>query len=338
MRKRGALALMAMTAVLAFAGCKKEEKTNVYDYITLGQYKGIEVSLETGEVTDENIDARIDRILKENQEFIEVERASVEGDKVNIDVTGEVAGAIDDGFTSEGYDIILGSGVYIMDGFQENLYNLVPGQEVEFKLIVPDNFSSQELVGQEVTFRVTVNSVMEGTIPELNDEFVSKVSEVDTVDAFREYIKEVLTTEIEMNSENYKKSQVLTAVLDNSEVIQYPEGSVEKQIEEINEKYNVYATLQEISVDEYIQKNFGNTVQVYAEELVKEELILAAIQEEEKITLTDAEYKEKLPAFAEKYAGMDADVFEDTYGVETIKQAMLWDKIIDFLVENAVFK
>ena len=110
----------------------------------------------------------------------------------------------------------------------------------------------------------------------------------------------------------------------------------EKQIEEIGEKYNVYATLQEMTVDEYIQENFGDTVQAYAEELVKQELVLEAIQKEEKLTLSDAEYKEKLSVFAELYSGMDAETFESNYGKETIKQAMLWDKSIEFLVENAI--
>lgn len=336
MKKRGALVLLTLTAVLAFSGCKKEEKQNPFDYVSLGQYKGVEISLETSEVTEEEVDARIATILKTNQEFVEVDRSSLEGDQVNISVTGEIDGKINDGFTSEGYDILLGSDIYVMEGFVENLYDRRAGEQINFTLTIPASFQEQAFIGKEITFHVTVNSVKEAVIPELNDEFVAKVSEYSTVDEYKEYIKEGLIAEKEASSENYAKAEVLAVVMENANVIKFPEGAVEKQIEEIGEKYNVYATLQEMTVDEYIQENFGDTVQAYAEELVKQELVLEAIQKEEKLTLSDAEYKEKLPVFAELYSGMDAETFESNYGEETIKQAMLWDKSIEFLVENAI--
>lgn len=338
MKKRRTVVLLSLAATLAFFGCKKEVKENPLDYVTLGQYKGVEVQMETGDVTEEEVDVRIATILKANQLFQQVERASMQGDQVNINVKGEINGAINDGFTANGYDILLGSDIYVMEGFVENLLNRKAGEQIDFTLTIPSTFSEVALIGKEVTFHVTINSVKEAITPELNDEFVAKVSEYTTVEEYKESIREALVAEKQASSENYIKAEVLEAVMKNAQVKQYPEGAIENQVKEIGEKYNVYATLQEISVEEYIQKNFGDTVQAYAEELVKEELVLEAIQKEEKITLSDDEYKEKLPAFAEKYSSMEADAFEETYGVETIKQAMLWDKIIDFLVENAVIK
>ena len=338
MKKRGALTLIALTAVLAFAGCKKEEKMNPFDYVTLGQYKGVEITLDNTDVTDEEIDTRINKILNENLEYNEVSRSSQEGDKLKINITGEVDGKVNDGFTSNDYELVLNNQIHIMDGFVENLYDVEPGKEVEFTVTVPETFLTQDLIGKDVDFKVKVSSVSEPKTPELTDEFVAKVSEKTTVDEFRDYVKETLESEKEAALENSKKIAALDTAISNATIISYPEGAVDDQIAEIQEKYQVYASMQNITVDQYIENNYGDTVQAYAEELVKQELVLAAIQKQEKISISNSEYKEKLPEFAEKYSLMSAETFEENYGKETIKQAMLWDKTMDFLVDNAIVK
>lgn len=338
MKKRGALALIALTAVLAFAGCKKEEKTNPFDYITLGQYKGVEITLENTDVTDEEVDARINKILNENLEYNEVSRTSKEGDKLIINVTGEIDGKVNDGFTSNDYELVLNSDIHIMEGFVDNLYDVDSSRDLEFTLTVPETFSTQTLVGKEVDFKVSISSVKEPKVPELTDDFVAKVSDKKTVDEFKTYVKEALETEKATALEDSKKVEALKATIDNATIVKYPEGAIDKQVAEIEDKYKVYASMQSITVDEYIQNYFGDTVQAYAEELVKQELVLAAIQKQEKISISNAEYKEKLPDFAAKYSIMSAETFEENYGKEAIKQAMLWDKTMDFLVDNAIVK
>lgn len=338
MKKKSALIMLAITVLIAFAGCSKKEESEVFqpnDYITLGEYKGIDVTVPGEEVTDEKIEARIFQMLQEQQEYVEVSRSSKNGDMMNIAVTGEIDGELNDGFTSESADVVLGDGVFIMEGFAEKLYEKEAGNELEFTLTVPESFSETDLIGKDVTFHVTVKSVKEQAIPELSDELIAKISDYSTIEEYKEYVKGVLAAEIDAKLENEKRAAVLSAVMENVVVISYPEGSVEEQVAGIEEKYNVYASLQEKTVEEYILENYGDTVQAYAEELVKEELVLEAIKKAEGIKVTNAEYKEKLPEFAKKYSMMDADAFESTYGEESIKQAMLWDKTINFLIENA---
>lgn len=338
MKKRGALALVALTAVLAFTGCKKEEKTNPFDYVTLGQYKGIEITLDNTDVTDEEIETRITKILNENLDYNEVSRASMEGDKLKVNISGKVDGKTNDGFTSTDYELVLNSSVHIMQGFVENLYDLEAGQEKEFTVTVPENFANQELVGKDVEFTVNVSSVKEPKTPELTDDFGAKIAGKESVDEFKTYVKETLEKEKAEKLENSKKVNALQGAIDNATIIKYPDGAVEEQVAEIQEKYQVYASMQNITVDEYIQKSYGDTVQAYAEDLVKQELVLSAIQKQEKISISNSEYKEKLPAFAEKYSIMSEEAFEQNFGKETIKKAMLYDKTMDFLVENAVIK
>lgn len=329
--------LLALTSVLAFSGCKKEEKVeDEVQYVTLGEYKGIEITKVSDEVTEDEVYARITTILEEHKEFVDVlDRESKDGDLINIDVTGEVGGIVEDGFTSEEFDIELGSGIYVMEGFAEHLLGVEAGEELDFDLTVPDSFSDATLIGQEVSLHVIVNSVKYGMTPELTDELVAEISDLSTVEEYQNYIREQLSEEKISTNQNNQKKELLAAVMKNATILQYPEGAIDKQIAEINDKYKTYATLQNITVEEYIQKYYGDTVEAYAEELVNEELVLNAIQKAEKITVSDSYYKEKLPEFAEKYAAMKAEDFEASYGKDTIKKAMLWDKTIQFLLDNA---
>ena len=147
--------------------------------ITLGEYKGIPVTVTEPTVTDEEVDAQIQQLLNSSAEYLEVDREAQLGDQVNIDYKGMKDGVAFDGGTAEGYDLVLGSNSFI-DGFESGLVGAKKGEEVTLNLTFPDPYQNNpDLAGQAVVFEVKVNNVKEKTVPELTDDFVAKVSPED---------------------------------------------------------------------------------------------------------------------------------------------------------------
>ena len=157
--------------------------------VTLAEYKGVTVNVSPAEVTDEEVENRIQSVLSQNQEEVEVDRAAEDGDVVNIDYTGYQDGEEFVGGSAEGEDLTLGSGSMI-DGFEEGMWDLRRETQRSLTLTFPEDYREQALAGQEVVFDMTVNSVKEKRDPELTDEFVQSISDYQTVDEYREGIRQ----------------------------------------------------------------------------------------------------------------------------------------------------
>ena len=161
------------------AGCPSAEVTK------LGNYKGVEVKRESTEVTDEEVDQKIQSILDANPEYVEITDSPAQnGDTVDIDYVGMKDGVAFDGGTAQGYKLELGSGTFI-DGFEDGLVGASVGQELSLNLTFPENYGNSDLAGQAVVFDVTVNAIEEKKDAVLDDNFVQRVSDFKTVDEFR---------------------------------------------------------------------------------------------------------------------------------------------------------
>ena len=161
MRKIGKLCLCGLAAALLLAGCSAGTDGEEYlGTVALAEYKGVKVNVIPAEVTDEEVENRIQSVLSQNQEEVEVDRAAEDGDVVNIDYTGYQDGEEFVGGSAEGEDLTLGSGSMI-DGFEEGIVGLKKGDTKELTLTFPEDYREQALAGQEVVFDITVNSVKE---------------------------------------------------------------------------------------------------------------------------------------------------------------------------------
>lgn len=336
MRKSSLWAVAALSLTLVLTGCKKEETVDLSQYVELGQYKGVEVTLISADVTEDDINSTIDEVLQANASYAEVDRAATAGDLINIDVTGTVDGKTNDGFTSTGFDLYSGYDNYIMTGFEQNLYGLKAGAETVFDVVVPEGFSTASLVGKTVTFTVKINSVSSLKAPELTEDTVKTISGYETIDEYKAALQEQLAATKAAAVETTKRSDAWKIATDNATVISYPEGSVEEKMTSVENQFSIYAQLNNQTVDEYLQAQIGATLQEYAENMVKQELVLAAIEKAENIKLTSAEYKEKLPEYAAKYNYTSEEDFETKFGKEKIEQSMLWEKIQQFVADQAV--
>ena len=333
MRKKIVAVLLAGMMVLA-AGCGKEGK------ITVGEYKGLALT----SVSQETVDAELQKILESYAELVEVDRAAAEGDTVNINFVGLKDGVAFEGGTDDseaGTDLELGSNSFI-DGFEDGLIGVVAGEKRDLNLTFPENYGNEELNGQAVVFQVTVNAVKEKIVPELTDEFVAE--KYPDYASAAEYMQKLSD---ELNKEAYYE-QVTELVMASSEVTKYNEAEVAEEKQRLIDEYTSYAEyygsyygldtetaimyfLGFESVEAF-QTEMGN----FAYEVVKNSMIIDAIAEAEGIKLTSDIYEEKATEYAESYGYSDLTSFETALGKEIIEQSIFSELVMDFIIENAV--
>lgn len=311
------------------------------DYVTLGEYKGLAVTLNTIDVTEDEIDAEIEYQLSLNDKYVEVTEGTVkEGDVANIDYEGKKDGVAFDGGTAQGYDLTIGSNSFI-DGFEDGLIGVEVGETVDLNLTFPEDYASQDLAGQEVVFTVTVNSIKEPE--ELTDELAAEISEnaYTTVDDYREYIKETLIQGEYDQQENDKLNSLLEQVYANSTINGYPQELVDYQVDTA---YNYYEEQSGMSIEEYLETNgVDMTVDEFRERLVENiqsmldsELIMKAVAETEGIEITDEEFQEYAQKYAEQMGMTSVEEFLAQYSEGEIRISILQDKAVEIIEANAV--
>ena len=305
--------------------------------ITLGEYKGIPVTVTETTVTDEEVDAQIQQLLNSSAEYLEVDREAQLGDQVNIDYKGMKDGVAFDGGTAEGYDLVLGSNSFI-DGFESGLVGAKKGEEVTLNLTFPDPYQNNpDLAGQAVVFEVKVNNVKEKTVPELTDDFVAKVSPEDgTVEKLRENMKAFILEQKQYQIDNQRNTDILNAVIDKSEIV-CATDDVDKNYETQVQYYTNQASMYGLDLATYAslmgmdEEGLKSELRNVARDMTKQEMLLKEIASRENITVTD----EDREALAERYGYDSLESFLETADKEIVDDTALMQKTLDFLVENA---
>ena len=305
--------------------------------ITLGEYKGIPVTVTEPTVTDEEVDAQIQQLLNSSAEYLEVDREAQLGDQVNIDYKGMKDGVAFDGGTAEGYDLVLGSNSFI-DGFESGLVGAKKGEEVTLNLTFPDPYQNNpDLAGQAVVFEVKVNNVKEKTVPELTDDFVAKVSPEDgTVEKLRENMKAFILEQKQYQIDNQRNTDILNAVIDKSEIV-CATDDVDKDDETQVQYYTNQASMYGLDLATYAslmgmdEEGLKSELRNVARDMTKQEMLLKEIASRENITVTD----EDREALAERYGYDSLESFLETADKEIVDDTALMQKTLDFLVENA---
>ena len=220
MKKIALFCLCSLTAIAVLTGCSDSGATGINENLgtaTLAEYKGVKVNVPAPEVTDEEVQQKIDTALSQNPKEVEVDRAAQEGDVVNIDFKGSQDGVEFAGGSAQGQDLELGSGSMI-DGFEDGLMGAKKGDKKELNLTFPENYREESLAGPAVVFEVTVNAVKEKQDAVLDDEFVQGISEYQTVEEYKESIRSDLMEQKEKSADYQIQQTVLQTVVDGSEV------------------------------------------------------------------------------------------------------------------------
>lgn len=278
--------------------------------VTLGEYKNVEVANVSDEVTEEEIDAAIQEEAKKNSREISVDdRATQNGDTVVIDFVGSVDGVEFEGGSATNHSLELGSGQFI-PGFEEQLVGKNLNEEVIVKVTFPEDYHSEELAGKDAEFKVTINGIKYFELPEINDEFASDVSEFETLDAYKEDIKNKLAESKAQTAKNQMHEEALRKVLDAA-VVEIPACMIDSEVDSLVNRTESQFKMYGMTIEDFCNYS-GKTVEEYKESLrpqaeinVKRDLVIEKIAEVEGFEVTEADKEaeyEKLAGYYRKSA------------------------------------
>lgn len=313
--------------------------------VVLGAYKGIEVEKHEYNVTDEMVEAEIDKEREKIASTTEVTgRPVANGDKVNLDYSGSVDGVKFEGGTAENQELTIGSGMFI-PGFEEQMVGMNPGEEKDITVTFPEQYHSEELAGKEAVFHVKVNAIEETILPEADDEFAKDVSEFDTIEELRADKRKKLEEAEAQHAKNLRENELITKACENA-AVEIPEAMIERQMDHILNDIRYRLSMQGISLEDYC-KYTGTSIEDMrkemrgdAEKRVKSQLVLEAISKAEAIEAAADEIEEKLNEYAAQF-GDKAETFKAGLTDEDklyFADQIVLDKTIALLNENAVEK
>ena len=289
---------------------KSEEELHDEESVTLGDYKNLTFSAKEEEVTDAQVETRLKELCAEYPVTIEG-RPAQEGDTANIDYSGTKDGEAFANGTEKGFDLKLGSGTFI-DGFEDGVIGMNVGDEKDLNLKFPDNYGSADLAGQEVVFHVKLNQLKSEADSKVDDDLAKRYYNDDTatLDQLKEEVRAELQAEADSQFFNAAGSELLNEVINNSEVTADPDA-----------------------VDDMFLGTDEDGLRDTAENLVKQQIILNAIQAEENLSATD-EQKDKLAVM--NYFKNAAQMIT-TYGEDSAKQIFDMGAVYYYLIDNSTY-
>lgn len=313
--------------------------------VKLGKYKGVKVEAAEVTVTDEEVDAKIEKERENNARTIEVtDRPVKDGDMTVLDFEGFVDGVAFDGGKGENYSLTIGSGAFI-PGFEEQLVGAEIGKEVEVNVTFPEDYQAEELKGKAAVFKCTIREIKEKELPALDDEFASEVSEFDTLEEYKKDVKETLTIEKEKAARDAKEAAVIDAIIADSDM-DIPEAMVTTQQKQMIDEFAQRMQMQGLSMEQYFQftgatlDKMMEQVKPQAETRIKSRLVLEAVAAKEGIEATEEDYEEEIKTMAEVYQ-MEPDKIKEMLpekSVKGIKEDIAVKKAAEFVVNNAKAK
>lgn len=315
---------------------------DVESYVTIGKYKGIEVEMPDYGITDEDVDSyMVDLYSSYVTEDMGIkDRAVAEGDTVDIDYEGKKDGVAFDGGTAQGQKLGIGSGRFI-EGFEEGLIGVKPGETVDLNLKFPDDYGAEDLAGAEVVFTVTVNYIM----PEgYDDAIIAQMGYegVENEQQLREYLKNMMIEYMASMTGSSKQTLILQAFIDSCEFKELPEDLLAKYKSLADTALTNAAAAQSMTKAEYVDAYYGQDYEEflteYSKEALKQGMAMQAVANKENIVITDEELDENLLQYAQSKGMETIEEFIGTNSKEDYRESMMFDRVLEFIVENATVK
>lgn len=309
--------------------------------VKLDNYKGVEVTKDVPEVTDEMIAEELDRMVEKNSRLVDVERNVEDGDIVNIDFKGFVDGEEFEGGNAEGYELTIGSHTFI-DNFEEQLVGKALNEEVEVNVTFPEGYSRKDLASKPAKFEVKINAIKVREMPELNDEFAADTTEFETLDELKADIRANLEEQANNMAENQLREELVNKIAEAADFIT-PNAMVEDQLDRMMQDLNYQLMSQGLQMEMLLEitgKDLNGLKEERredAEKLVRGTLVLDEIAKLENIEASEEEVDAEIAKMAEMYK-MEAEEMKKALrpeDLEDIAGQLKVRKTIDFLVENA---
>lgn len=300
--------------------------------VEIEEYKLLKATQKKVEVTDEDVDAEIEKLRERNSRIEAVEGRNVEnGDIVTIDFEGFVDGVAFEGGKAENYDLTIGSGNFI-PGFEDQLIGHAVDEEFDINVTFPEEYGSEELAGKAAVFKIKIHEIKVKVLPEVDDDFAQEVSEFDTVDELKKDIAENLKKDKTEENESEIRKQLLDKLAENLKA-EIPAVMVENEIDNQMNDMNYRLSMQGLSLDMYLQymgmakEDYREQLRENADKSVKIRLALEKIAELENLEVTEEDYEKLYKDYSEQYQ----------MSVEDVKKAIPEDAIKgDLLVEKAI--
>lgn len=308
----------------------------------LGDYKGLEVTKQSAEVTDEEIQSMIDAQLAKKAELeLKEDEAIVEFDTAVIDFEGFVGEEAFEGGKGEDYPLEIGSGSFI-PGFEEQLIGAKAGETKDVFVTFPEEYHAAELAGKEAKFVVNVKEVKTKVLPELTDEFAKEIDpEVETVEALKAKLKETTIASKEADVEATLRDELVEKAAENAEVV-IPQGMINTEVDRMIQEFGQRLQMQGMNLDLYYQFSGQDEAALRAQmaeeagNRVKVSLVLEAIGQAEGIEVTEEEINAEIEKMSAQF-GMDKDQILTALGGSStiLENDIRTQKTVELLVENA---
>lgn len=308
--------------------------------VTLGKYMGVSVTKIDTSVTEEEIQAEVEKERENNARSITVEdRPAAEGDTVVIDFEGFVDGKAFDGGKGENHSLVLGSHSFI-DTFEEQLTGKNTGDETEVNVTFPEDYQAKELAGKPALFKVKINEIKCKELPELDDDFAQDVSEFDTLAEYKESVGKKIQERKEAAAKRDKEEEAINKIVDKSKM-EIPEAMIDTQVESMLQEYANRMAQQGLSLQQYMQFS-GMTVEKLREQMrpdavkrIQTSLVLEQIAKEENIRISEEEVEAEYKKMSEMY-GLDVEQVKEymSGGEESMKKDLAVQKAVELIMEN----
>lgn len=344
MKKR--MVVLCLVAAM-LTGCGGNNKINALDYVELGQYKDLPVTKMSTAVSEEDIDLQIMRLASAGATTEKITDRDVvqEGDVANIDYVGSIDGVEFEGGSAKGYDLEIGSHVFI-DGFEEGLVGAKVGDTVDVNVTFPDQYvNNEDLAGKPALFKVTVNYISAKLVPELTDEYVSERTsgQFSTVEDFRQYLREQTENSLKSYSDSNMNTQLMTQIMDNATLKQdvpaeYIEEKKQSMIRTAKSNAEAYGVSYEEYLSSYLQMDeatFMSTIDESTDDICLQSLVIEAIAQTEGIEVTKDEIAQQIADLMAEYGYDNKKDLLNVIDEADIADNLLEEKVSAFLIENA---
>ena len=312
--------------------------TEVYPEVTLGQYKGLEVEKKEASVSDEQVNAELDRMAQNVASTENVEREAQMGDTANIDFEGFDNGVPFDGGKGENFDLKLGSGQFV-PGFEEQIVGMNIGEEKDIDITFPENYH-EGLAGKPVIFHVKLNKLTATNVPAIDDELAKDVSEFETLDELKADIHAKALEAAQKQIDSAFEQACVEKAAENI-TVDMPKALIESELDNQMERFAYQLQMSGYSVEQYAQMMGGdmntmrNAFRPAAEKQAKANVTLAAIVEAEGLSVSDEEIAAEYEELAKTYS-MDVDKVKSMVPAEEIKSNLQTRKAVKVIVDSAV--
>jgi len=302
---------------------------DVYPEFELCDFSKLEVEVSISEVEDKNVDETLERIRKQRTEWSSVDAVCENGQRATIDFVGKIDDVEFDGGKAEDFPLVLGDGGMIA-GFEDNILGLKAGENKTFAVTFPEDYANSELAGKEATFDITVKKVETGTLPEMNDEFISSFGVEGGIDELKSEIRKSLEGELQQQINAKSKETVMQVLLDNNELT-LPDSMVTQEI----------AALRKQALENFKMETDSELPdELFAEEAkrrVKLGLIIGEIVGQEKLQVDSQRVEQRIQQLANQYADRDQVIQyyrSNQQARASVESLVMEDQVVEWILDQ----